>query len=334
MIVRVRRTLTVLSARNREFVRDRSALAWNIVFPVLVVLGFAFAFTGEPAELYKVGVYGSDRSHAFFQTRHILFTTVDRIDLAVARVQRHQLDMVIDTEKMRFWINKDAPKGYVVRQLLVATGHDLPWHEETVDGRAIRYVDWLLPGMLALNMMFSALWGVGYVIVRYRRAGVLKRLRATPLTALEFVVAQILSRLVIILAISTFVLFSIGLVVDFAMYGSWLSLFVVYAVGALSLISLGLLIASRTSSQELADGLLNSISWPMMFLSGVWFSLEGLHPVVQKLALFFPLTHLVAAARAIMIDGAGLTQLGGPLAIMLGISVLFIAISAFLFRWE
>jgi ABC-type multidrug transport system permease subunit len=333
-MVRLRRALTVLRARNREFVRDRSALAWNIIFPVLVVLGFAFAFSGEPADLYKVGVYGNDRSHPFFQTRHIQFTPVASIDLAITKVQRHQLDMAIDTGTMRFWINKDAPKGYVVRQLLAASGHGVPWREETVEGRAIRYVDWLLPGMLALNMMFSALWGVGYVIVRYRRAGVLKRLRATPLTALEFVVAQIVSRLVIILSISAFVLFSISLLVDFAMYGSWLNLLIVYAVGALSLVSLGLLVASRTASQELADGLLNFISWPMMFLSGVWFSLEGLHPVFQKLALVFPLTHLINAARAIMIDGATLAQVGGSLAVMLGISVLFIAISAVLFRWE
>ncbi len=100
------------------------------------------------------------------------------------------------------------------------------------------------------------------------------------------------------------------------------------------MVSMGLLIASRVHSEELADGLLNLLTWPMMFLSGVWFSLEGLHPILQKAAWLFPLTHIISASRAIMIDGASLmTQLPHVLYLaVLGAVCLFAG--AWLFQWE
>ena len=94
---------------------------------------------------------------------------------------------------MRYWVNTDSPKGYVVEKLLRAE-HPAP-SAKPVTGAAVRYVDWLFPGILGMNMMFSCLFGVGYVVVRYRKSGFLKRLHATPLTAFEFLSAQVLSRL-------------------------------------------------------------------------------------------------------------------------------------------
>jgi ABC-type polysaccharide/polyol phosphate export permease len=118
------------------------------------------------------------------------------------------------------------------------------------------------------------------------------------------------------------------------MYGSYLNLFLVFVLGSISMISIGLLIAARTASEELAGGLLNLISWPMMFLSGVWFSLEGLHPLLQKAALIFPLTHLIRAARAVMLDGAGIVEILPDLITLTVMSIVFLAIGALLFRWE
>jgi ABC-type polysaccharide/polyol phosphate export permease len=100
------------------------------------------------------------------------------------------------------------------------------------------------------------------------------------------------------------------------------------------MIALSLLITSRVGSEELAGGLLNVISWPMMFLSGVWFSLEGTDPVVQVVADFFPLTHILSAARAIMIDGQGLSSLAYPLGILGLMTVVFLALGAWLFQWS
>jgi ABC-type polysaccharide/polyol phosphate export permease len=330
------RFLAVLRARNKEFWRDRSTLAWNVAFPVLVVLGFAFAFSGDNLQLYKVGLIGASQDNAqleFLHTEHLQFIPVSDPDAAKTRVARHQLDMLLDIEQKRFWVNESSPHGYLLERVLKGTGGGA-FDKQLVNGREVRYVDWLLPGVLAMNMMFSALFGVGYVIVRYRKNGVLKRLKATPLSALEFLTAQILSRLWLILGVTVLVYVGCDWLIGFTMHGSYLDLFILFALGTFSIISLGLIIAARTASEELASGLLNLLSWPMMFLSGVWFSLEGLHPYVRGLAQLFPLTHLIEGARAIMIDGASLADISGQLLVLGAMSAVFLAIGAYSFRWQ
>ncbi len=336
---RFKHFFAVLTARNIEFFRDRAALAWNILFPVLIVAGFAFAFSGEQIDLYKVGVYGEQSSdkeqqNSFLDTEHIQFIPVTELQPAIVKLERHQLDMLFDPAQKRYWINDESPQGYLLERILRGTDATSKFSKQIVTGKAIRYVDWLIPGVLAMNMMFSALFGIGYVIVRYRKNGVLKRLKATPLSALEFLSAQIVSRLWLIMAITTLVFAGTNLFVDFAMFGSWLSLFIIFTLGTISMISLGLLIAARLSSEELAGGLLNLISWPMIFLSGVWFSLEGSPTIIKQLAQLLPLTHLIDGARAIMIDGANLIDIAPQLGMLTLMSVVFIAIGAASFRWE
>jgi len=335
--MRWQRFISVLKARDREFVRDRSALAWNIIFPLLIIIGFAFAFTGDELDQYKVGVIHQPgiEKISFYTTEYIHFIELVEQDKAdsINKVERHQLDMLLDDENKRYWVNDSSPSGYMLEKVLAGSG-GTNYQKQLVQGEQIRYVDWLIPGVLGMNMMFSALFGVGYVVVRYRKNGVLKRLKATPLSALEFLAAQVVSRLWLIMAITTAVYIGCDLLIGFSMSGSYLSLFLVYALGAFSMISMGLIVAARVKSEEMAGGLLNMMSWPMMFLSGVWFSLEGLHPWVQKLALIFPLTHITEAARVIMLDGAGLIAVLPNLAALFVMSIIFLLLGVLLFRWE
>ncbi|VAW71051.1 Domain of unknown function / Efflux ABC transporter, permease protein [hydrothermal vent metagenome] len=108
------------------------------------------------------------------------------------------------------------------------------------------------------------------------------------------------------------------------MTGSYLNLVLVFTLGVFSMISMGLVVAARVRSEEMAGGMLNMLSWPMMFLSGVWFSLEGLHPWVQKFTLIFPLTHITQAARGIMLDGSSLLDICSNLLSLLVMSAIFI----------
>ena len=332
----LRRFLAVLSARNREFMRDHMALSWNIVLPVLIVMGFAFAFTSDNRDLFKVGFQGGHEDAAglaqFFATRHIRFLPTEDLDRAVTKVKRHQLDMLLDIPGQRYWINETSANGYILERLLTASG--APLRKQTVSGDEIRYVDWLIPGVLGMNIMFSSLFGVGFVIVRYRKNGVLKRLMATPLTPLEFLSAQVVSRLWLIVLVSVLVYTGTNLFVDFRMYGSYLTLLLVLVLGTLSMISLGLIVAARMTNEEAANGLLNLISWPMILLCGVWFSLEGSPVLVQQFAQLLPLTHIVDAARAVMIDGAGLAAISHHLLILGLMTTLFMTIGAKGFRWE
>lgn len=346
-IMSVKRFMALLSTRNKEFLRDRSSLSWNILMPVLIVAGFAFAFSGDIGQKFKVAVIDQNNATTlakeFTQLQHIEFYNVESNEKAIARsinkVQRHQVDMLLDAKKQQYWINTESPNGYLVEKILLGmkdtdvTG-DNTFEKQTVTGKQIRYIDWVIPGILSMNMMFSALFGVGFVIVRYRKNGMLKRLKATPVTALEYLSAQIASRILMIMVVTIFVFYGTNFFVDFVMNGSHLNLFLVFALGALSMISLGLVIAARITSEETAGGMLNLFSWPMMFFSGVWFSLEGAAPIMQNIAEIFPLTHVTTAARAIMIDGAGLIDISYHLTILLLQSVVFLFFGAWFFKWE
>lgn len=330
------RFLALLKARNLEFWRDRSSLGWNIAFPFLLVLALAFIFSDEERDMYKVAVLGEPTPVAedFLATRYVEFIPVQDEADAVHKVGRHQFDMLLDIRgDPRYWINTTSPHGYVLERILLGTGEDV-FERLSVDRAEVRYRDWVLPGVLGMNMMFSCLFGVGYVIVRYRKSGYLKRLYATPLQAIEFIAAQLVSRMIIILLITSGVYLGADLLIDFEMTGSHLVLLAVATAGGMAMVSLGLLVAARVTSEELAGGLLNLFSWPMMLLSGVFFSLEGTHAAVQWVSKAFPLTHLLTAARKVMLDGAGLGEVMPEIGVLMLMTVVALAASALVFRWR
>jgi len=339
--MKTRRILAVIRARNREFYRDKAGLGWNLMMPLLMILGFAFLFSGGEKELFKVGVIGERLPPAaaspFLETRHVRFLQVPETQAGIDKVRYHQLDMLLELgAQPRYWVNDQSANGYAVERLLRAAygGGGNPLARQQVSGRPVRYVDWVLPGILALNMMFSSLWGVGWVIVRYRKNGVLRRLRATPLSAFEFLTAQVLSRLLVVSAATALVYLGTNLLLEFPMRGSYAALLLLFLAGAVCMISLGLLMAARIRSEELADGVLNLISWPMMIGSGVWFSMEGTHHLAQLGSQLFPLTHLVDGARRIMLDGAGIAGVATEIGLLCGLAALFLAVAVRLFRWQ
>jgi len=336
-----RRFLSILKARNLEFLRDRAALGWNIALPVLIVLGMWFIFSGGEKPLFKVAVLDGGVPYqqvdlAFFKTRYVEFYEVADSTQAQSKVAHNQIDMLLDIRDPKapqYWVNETSPKGYVLEKIL-AGETDARYSRQTVTGRSINYVDWLIPGVLGMNMMFSCLFGVGYVIVRYRKNGFLKRLNATPLKAFEFIAAQVTSRLLLIMSITLIVFFGARFTIGFYMAGSYWLLLLDAVLGAACMISLGLLVAARVASEELAGGLLNLASWPMMFLSGVWFSLEGAPAWIQHLAAVFPLTQMLTGARRIMLDGAGIADVWPQLLSMACMTALFLGFGSFGFKWK
>ena len=334
----LRRSWAVFVARNKEFLRDRGALAWNLIFPLLVVFGMSFAFNGRNQEVFKVGVLGeaSALPPGFAATRYVKFVAFDDADVAQTRLRHHQVDLLVKPGRpLSYWVNETSPKGYLVERVMLGSdAASPPPARVAVTGREIRYVDWLVSGLLGMNMMFSALFGVGYSIVRYRKNGVLKRLKATPLKAVEFLVAQVVSRMALIMGVFAIVYQGSNLFLHYERLGSLASLYAIFALGGACLVSLGLLVAARVNSEELAGGLLNLLSWPMMFLSGVWFSLEGAPRPLRLAADVFPLTHMIDAARAVMTEGATLSQVSGHLSILAAMTAVFLALGAWSFRWE
>ena len=332
----IARLLSILHARNLEFLRDRGTLLFTTLLPLLVVVGMGFVFGGPERPLFKVGIVTAklDRdADAFLRERYVQFVAESDTATGLHKLTHQQIDLLADlASPVRYWVNTDSPKGYIAEKLLLAAHPGA--QRQTVTGKAVRYVDWLFPGILGMNMMFSCLFGVGYVVVRYRKSGFLKRLHATPLTAFEFLSAQVLSRLLLILFVTAVLYIGISLIIGFHNAGNIVLLLLVAVLGALSMIALGLTIAARFSSEELVGGLLNLLTWPMMLLSGVWFSLEGSPRWVQWIAHVFPLTHALEAARAVMLDGAGLGAIAPNLMYLAATALAFLAFGAWSFRWR
>ena len=332
----MRPLLAVLHARNLEFLRDRGTLIFTLLLPVMLVIGMGFVFGGPERPLFKVGVLAPSidgATHPFLRERYVEFVPLPQEAPALRTLTHQQVDLVVDLQAPpRYWVNTDSPKGYIVEKLLLAA--EPAARRQPVSGAALRYVDWRFPDLLGMNMMFSCLFGVGYVVLRYRKSGFLKRLHATPLTAFEFLSAQVLSRLGLILFITAILYVGIGAIIHFHNAGSTLLLLLLAVIGALSMIALGLTIAARFASEELVGGLLNLLTWPMMLLSGIWFSLEGSPRWVQWVAHIFPLTHVLDAARAVMLDGEGLAQIAPHLLFLGATALAFLAFGAWSFRWR
>lgn len=363
----MRKFVALFIARTMEFVRDRGTFFWNILFPLILVFGFAFAFSGDQDALFSVGVIGTGNPPAQFSEipgiefiRYSGQGTESR-EGVINRLRQHQLDMVLDLEEFAFYLNSESSSAPILRRLFLQDNDsqhsetEVPalarfqrpgpllvggeattgsFSERQISGAPIRYVDWVVPGIIGMNMLFSCLFGVGFVLVRYRKNGVLKRLKATPVSAFTFISAQAASRLVIVLVTSVFVYIGTNFFLRFEMNGSYGNLLLLTTLAIVCMIAIGLIFAGRLKSEELAGGLMNLVTFPMIILSGVFFSLEGTPELLQRISLGLPLTHFVSGARAIMLDGAGIIDIMPNLLILAGMAIAFLGISAALFRWE
>ncbi len=344
-----KRIWAMFVARNYEFFRDKAAFGWNFAFPFLIIIGFGIMFGKHDLKQFKIGVFPVESQATLFTHSTIpsSFSANDHLQFIPFAdrhdgedMLRHQkIDLLLDkaSPTHAYWINDSSPNGYLAEQIYLASF--LPKdnryvQKQVIQGEQIRYIDWFFPGIMAMNMMFSALWGVGYIVVRYRKNGALKRLKATPLTAFEYVTAQMLSRIFLLMFTLAIVWFGSNLIFHFRIHGSYLLIFFLFFLGGLNLCGLGLVLAARGTSEEFTSGVLNFISWPMMFLSEVWFSLEGAPKWVRTVSDVFPLTYLIRAVRKVMNDGASISAVQPEIAFLIITTIIFLIIAALIFSWN
>lgn len=339
----------MVKARTMEFVRDKGTFFWNLLFPVILVVGLSFVFSGNNNTIFSVGTIGEKPTISnsdFFDIEQIKFIDYTESEPGVGkeelleRLRLHKMDMLIDFDTQQFYINSESNNGSLIERIYLNSFNNSSsldsqvFTKSSVTGDVVRYVDWLVPGVIGMNMLFSCMFGVGFIIVRYRKNGVLKRLKATPVNALSFVSAQMVSRFLIVLITSIVVFASTNIFLKFAMNGSYLNLILITALAILCMISIGLLFAARLKSEELTTGLMNIINLPMIFFSGVFYSLEGSPMFLQKIAKAFPLTHFIDGARAIMLDGKSIVEIMPNILVLAGTTLVCLTISALTFKWE
>ncbi len=316
--------------RWREFVREPEAVFWTFVFPLLLATGLGIAFRERPEDKMNVGVLaGRAATAATMQTlagaRGVVPQLLD--DSAAARALRvGKVALVVDprsTAALGYAFDAARPESRAARQavddaLQRAAGRVDPVRatEQTIAEKGARYINFLVPGLLGLNLMGSGIWAIGFAIVSARQKKLLKRLVATPMSRVEYLLSFLLFRFGF-LAVEVAVLTAFGMLVfSVPMRGSIGAFALVNLIGAVAFSALGLLIAARPKTIEGASGLMNLAMLPMWVLSGVFFNAANFPDAVQPVIRALPLTAAVDALRLVMLEGAGVFQIGAQLTVL------------------
>jgi ABC-2 type transport system permease protein len=333
--------------RFREFIRQPEAVFWTFVFPILLAVGLGLAFRSRAPDKVKVGVVASqpDAARVIASLKKDSSLMVEEMtDSAAAlalRTAKIALLVVPENGGVRYVYDpqrSESANARLVtdRAIQIGGGRTDPVKitERRVTERGSRYIDFVIPGLLGMNLMGSGVWGIGFAIVDSRGKRLLKRFMATPMSRAEYLMSFLFSRLFfLILEVVTLVGFG-ALVFKVPLRGSFVELSVICLLSALAFGALGLLIASRARTVEGVSGLMNFVMLPMWIFSGVFFSSSNFPSLVQPLIRILPLTAVNDALRANMLEGTPITALGFQLAVIVGWLLLSFVFALKLFRWR
>jgi ABC-2 type transport system permease protein len=331
--------------RIREFLREPEALFWTFLFPVLLALGLGVAFREGDPQPHRAAVVeaaGATELAAAIAAGGINAAVLPA-DSAAALLRRGQVAVVVvpGPDGLVYRYDPTRPESRAaslavddIVQRSAGRADPVDARVEEVRARGARYIDWLIPGLIGLNLLSTGLWGVGFTIVSMRRDRLMKRFMASPMRRAEFLGSFFFGRLLFLGAELAVLLLFAWMAFGVQVQGSLAALVAIAVVGAFSFTALGLLVASRATTTEGVSGLMNAASFPMWVLSGVFFSYhafpDALHPFIRSL----PLTAFNDATRAVMNDGLPLVATLGPLAVLVAWGVASFLLALAIFRWQ
>ncbi len=331
--------------RIRTFLREPEALFWTFGFPILMAIGLGLAFREQPAEPSVVGVERGSVAEGYegaLRASPELRVRVLDAPAAARALRRGDVALVLaGSDSLLFRYDPARPESRLARLLAdravqAAAGGTRPVAvaEDRERQPGSRYIDWVIPGLIGLNLMSTGMWGIGFGIVTMRQKKQLKRLTATPMRRSDFLVSQILARLgFLILEVPPIVLFA-WLAFGVEVRGSLLDVALVVLLGTAAFAGLGLLASSRARTIEGVSGILNVVMLPMFILSGVFFSAQRFPAAIQPVIRALPLTALIDALRAVYNDGSSIASVPIPLLILALWTVGSVALALRLFRWQ
>jgi len=332
-------------ARFRGFFREPSAVFWAFGFPLLLSVALGVAFRNRPPEPVRVAVEqapGAERTLAELSGASDVRASVEdaaaaRRDLRVGKVAL----VVRPGEPRTYRYDETRPESRLARLLVddrleraegrvdVARVAD-----EHVTEPGARYIDFLIPGLIGVNLMSSGMWGIGYLIVEMRTKKLVKRMLATPMRRRDFLLSFILMRLLFVFVETPFLIGFGWIAFGVRVTGSLALLSAVAVLGALSFAGLGLLVASRAQNTQTVGGLMNLVMMPMFVCSGVFFSTANFPDALQPWIRALPLTALNDSLRAVIDEGAGVRAIAAPLLVLAAWGVAAFVAALRLFRWE
>ncbi|HEX8800329.1 MAG TPA: ABC transporter permease [Terriglobales bacterium] len=339
----------LLGARMKELWREPEVIFWVFAFPLLLALGLGIAFRNKPADITPIAVVNN--SHAQ-QVVDLLERSgsknaihADVVDEKTAfdkfRLGEYALVITADDNGMHYRYDPARPESVLARSqvddaLESAAGRTDPLKTEATQSSepGARYIDFLIPGLLGMNLMNSGMWGIGFAVVDMRQRKLLKRFIASPMRRTDFLLALGSSRLVLML-IEVALLLGFGvLVFRMKVEGSLVAILLIAALGAVSFGGVGLLTASRAQKIESVSGLINVVMMPMWIFSGVFFSYERFPQIIQPVIRALPLTALNDALRAIILQGASLSSQWSQIAVMALWGGVSFVLALKWFRWS
>lgn len=335
------------SVRFKEFLREPEALFWSFVFPILLAVGLGIAFRNKPADVVHVAIVRDPTAAAVTQALRAdnrLAVHELPIDSANNALRTGTVALVVvpnveggveyefddtrpDARTARFLVDDAVQRG-------AGRPDPVPVTERQVREQGSRYIDFVIPGLIGMNIMGGGIWGLGYSIVESRRRNLLKRLVATPMKKWEYLLSFMLSRISMLVAEIGVLLGFAVLFFDVPVRGSWLQVGAICVLSALSFGGLGLLIAARPRTIEGVSGLMNVAQLPMWVLSGVFFSSENFPRAVQPFIQILPLTATNDALRASMLRGEGMSVVGPEMLILTVWMVITFVVALKIFRWR
>jgi ABC-type multidrug transport system permease subunit len=324
------------------FLREPEAIFWTFIFPILLAVGLGIAFRNRPADVLQVGATTTHLTEALAVEKGLTTATMDEAAGTRALATGQILLLAIERpEGVAYKFDDTNPDARLARLLADraiqrAAGRQeaVRTDDELVHEAGARYIDFVVPGLLGMNLMGSAMWGLGFAIVEARQKKLLKRMVASPMPRWQYLASFVLSRLaLLVIEVAVFLGFA-RLAFGVPFRGPLWELGLLCVLTSLAFSALGLLVASRARTMEAASGLMNLVMLPMWILSGVFFSASRFPAVIQPLVRALPLTAANDALRGNMLQGMGLAQLAAPVAILLAWLVAAFAVSLRIFRWR
>ena len=329
--------------RFREFLREPEALFWVFGFPLLLAAGLGLAFRNTPAEMLAVGVVGADHA-AFEQTPSLAVDPFATLEEGLRALREGRIVLLVERPAagtVVYHYDDTNPQGRDARmradlavQQSAGRADPVTAREELMRETGSRYIDFLIPGLLGMNLMGGSIWSMGFAIVDARRRKLMKRLIATPMPRSYFLLSFLISRLaMLVVEVGGFLAFAV-LVFGVPIRGSFLLVIATCVLGSLAFGAIGLLLSSRARTIEAASGLMNLVMLPMWILSGVFFSSQRFPDAVQPIIAALPLTALNDALRATMLQGATLAHIAPQAGVLAAWLLVCFPIALKLFRWR
>ncbi|UCD23658.1 MAG: ABC transporter permease [Gemmatimonadota bacterium] len=331
--------------RFREFIREPEALFWVFAFPILLALALGIAFKNRGPATVRVAVEEGGRStdvQEMLESAPEIEAVILPPQIADDQLRKGRVALVVRPgEPLEYVYDSTRTEGNAARLVVhnaiqEAAGRRDVWEvrDRRIREPGSRYIDFLIPGLIGMNIMGTGMWGVGYGIVKHRTDKLLKRLLASPARRSQYMLSHMLSRLV-------FLVFEVTAVLAFGHYafgvpvrGTLAAVAVVSFLGAMTFAGMGLLVASRARTVEGVSGLMNLVMVPMWVFSGIFFAYSNFPEAIHPFILALPLTALNDALRGVILDGASLSSQVGLLAIVSGWGVVGFTVALKIFRWE